>query len=255
MQALIDRTKLNPSEVSDIVVGSSQRGIECRMTAFYAGFPGIGAGLESMTIDKVVPGVPKECYSVTRQEQDQAAVESHSGAATATATGKFKDEIVPVFTKEMPAKLVMVQDSRSSPHEEKFGYAERTSNPWCFQRQDQRRVSDIVSELLSCAPFNRSFAAVGVDPAVMGIGAAVAIPAALKSAGICISVCILLQKKLGLDRGKVDVNGGAIALGHPLGATGSGMGAAAVFERGECADELCNAQVVKSNDLLPQDSQ
>ncbi|GMJ02455.1 hypothetical protein HRI_003914700 [Hibiscus trionum] len=96
-EALIDRTKLNPSEVSDIVVGTvlapnSQRGIECRMAAYYVGFPdtvpirtvnrkcssglqavanvaacikagfydiGIGAGLESMTIDKVIPGVPK----------------------------------------------------------------------------------------------------------------------------------------------------------------------------------------------------
>ncbi|XP_039035715.1 uncharacterized protein LOC120172295 [Hibiscus syriacus] len=97
LKALIHRTKLNPSEVSDIVVGTVlapglQRGIECMMAAYYAGFPdtvpirtvnrqcssglqavadvaafikagyydiGIGAGLESMTIDKVVPGVPK----------------------------------------------------------------------------------------------------------------------------------------------------------------------------------------------------
>ncbi|KAK8557583.1 hypothetical protein V6N12_009812 [Hibiscus sabdariffa] len=282
MQALIDRTKLNPSEVSDIVVGSSQRGIECRMTAFYAGFPGIGAGLESMTIDKVVPGVPKardcllpmgitsenvaECYSVTRQEQDQAAVESHSGAATATATGKFKDEIVPVFTKIVDTKtgeekpVTISVDDGIRPN---TNMADLTKLKPTFKKNGTTTASGAVLMKRSLAMQKglpilgvfRSFAAVGVDPAVMGIGAAVAIPAALKSAGICISVCILLQKKLGLDRGKVDVNGGAIALGHPLGATGSGMGAAAVFERGECADELCNAQVVKSNDLLPQDSQ
>jgi acetyl-CoA acyltransferase 1 len=117
----------------------------------------------------------------------------------------------------------------------------------------------------------RSFSAVGVDPAVMGIGPAKAIPDAVAKAGISISdvdlfelneafasQALYCQKHLGLDDAKVNVNGGAIALGHPLGCTGSrctatllhemakrpgsrygvvsmcigsGMGAAAVFER------------------------
>ncbi|XP_021767526.1 3-ketoacyl-CoA thiolase 2, peroxisomal-like [Chenopodium quinoa] len=130
----------------------------------------------------------------------------------------------------------------------------------------------------------RSFAAVGVDPAVMGIGPAFAIPAAVKSAGVKVNDINLFEineafasqyvyccKKLNLDPAKVNVNGGAIALGHPLGATGarcvatllnemkrrgrdcrfgvismcigSGMGAAAVFERGDHADELTNTRV------------
>ncbi len=117
----------------------------------------------------------------------------------------------------------------------------------------------------------RSFVAVGVDPAVMGIGPALAIPKAVEAAGLELNDIDLFEfndafasqftycaKKLELDEEKINVNGGAIALGHPLGATGarctatllhemkrrgkdrrfgivsmcigSGMGAAAVFE-------------------------
>jgi len=116
----------------------------------------------------------------------------------------------------------------------------------------------------------RSFAVVGVEPAIMGVGPAYAIPEAVKQAGQQLSDIELFEineafasqatycvKKLGLSLDKVNVNGGAIALGHPLGCTGarltatllhemkrrklrygvvsmcigSGMGAAAVFER------------------------
>ena len=141
----------------------------------------------------------------------------------------------------------------------------------------------------------RSFAAVGVDPAVMGIGPAVAIPAAVKSAGLQLddidlfeineafaSQFVYCAKKLELDPSKINVNGGAIALGHPLGATGarcvstllnemkrrgkdcrfgiismcigSGMGAAAVFERGDGVDELTNTRKIESNNLLSKDA-
>ncbi|MBA0675030.1 hypothetical protein Goari_016596 [Gossypium aridum] len=380
LKALIDRTKLDPSEVSDIVVGTvlapgSQRGIECRMAAFYAGFPdtvpirtvnrqcssglqavadvaasikagfydiGIGAGLESMTTDKVVPGVPKvnpkvesfaqardcllpmgitsenvaEHYGVTRQEQDQAAVESHRRAAAATASGKFKDEIVPVLTKivdpktgEEKAATIMVDDgirpntnmadlAKLKPAFKKDG---TTTAGNASQVSDGAGAVLLMKRSLAMQKgfpilgVFRSFAAVGVDPAVMGIGPAVAIPAAIKSAGLELDDIDLFEineafasqfvyscKKLGLDREKVNVNGGAIALGHPLGATGarcvgtllnemkrrgkdcrfgvismcigSGMGAAAVFERGDCVDEFCNARAVQKNDLLSKDA-
>ncbi|GMI73509.1 PEROXISOME DEFECTIVE 1, peroxisomal 3-ketoacyl-CoA thiolase 3, 3-KETOACYL-COA THIOLASE 2 [Hibiscus trionum] len=380
LKALIDRTKLNPSEVSDIVVGTvlapgSQRGIECRMAAYYAGFPdtvpirtvnrqcssglqavadvaacikagfydiGIGAGLESMTIDKVVPGVPKvnpkteaftrardcllpmgitsenvaERYGVTRQEQDQAAVESHRRAAAATATGKFKDEIVPVFTKVVDPKtgeekpVTISVDDGIRPD---TNMADLAKLKPAFKKNgtttagNASQVSDgagavllmkrslAMQKGLPILGVFRCFAAVGVDPAVMGIGPAVAIPAAVKSAGLELDDIDLFEineafasqfvyscKKLGLDREKVNVNGGAMAFGHPLGATGarcvgtllyemkrrgkdcrfgvismcigSGMGAAAVFERGDCADELCNARAVKSNELLSKDA-
>ncbi|KAL5990171.1 3-ketoacyl-CoA thiolase 1, peroxisomal [Asimina triloba] len=164
LKALVEKTNVNPNEVGDIVVGTvlapgSQRAMECRMAAFYAGFPdtvpirtvnrqcssglqavadvaayikagfydiGIGAGLESMTINQITPveqrnpkmehfPQAKDCllpmgitsenvaerYGITREEQDQAAVASHKKAAAATASGKFKDEIIPVDTKKI----------------------------------------------------------------------------------------------------------------------------------------------------------
>ncbi|XXG90592.1 hypothetical protein AAC387_Pa12g2320 [Persea americana] len=140
-----------------------------------------------------------------------------------------------------------------------------------------------------------SFSVVGVDPAVNGIGPAVAIPTAVKLAGLEISDIHLFEineafasqfvyccKELDLDPEKVNVNGGAMALGHPLGATGArcvgtllhemkrrgrdcrfgvismciatGMGAAAVFERGDCVDELCNARKTQACNLLSRDA-
>ncbi|XP_021736198.1 acetyl-CoA acetyltransferase, cytosolic-like isoform X6 [Chenopodium quinoa] len=81
-------------------------------------------------------------------------------------------------------------------------------------------------DLYNCGSL--SFAAVGVDPSIMGFGPAFAIPAAVKSAGLKLNDINLFEineyvyscKKLNLDPAKVNVNGGAIALGHPLGATG-----------------------------------
>ncbi|XP_021736193.1 3-ketoacyl-CoA thiolase 5, peroxisomal-like isoform X2 [Chenopodium quinoa] len=82
-------------------------------------------------------------------------------------------------------------------------------------------------DLYNCGSL--SFAAVGVDPSIMGFGPAFAIPAAVKSAGLKLNDINLFEineyvyscKKLNLDPAKVNVNGGAIALGHPLGATGA----------------------------------
>lgn len=358
LKAVIEKTNVDPREVGDIVVGTvlapgSERGIECRMAAFYAGFPetvplrtvnrqcssglqaiadvaayikagfydiGIGAGLESMTQDhisrlrKVNPKVEafqqaRDCllpmgitsenvaqrYGVTRLEQDQAAVESHKRAAAAIAAGKFKEEIIPVSTKLVDPKtgeekkiIVSVDDgirpntnltdlAKLKPAFQKdgsttAGNASQVSDGAAAVLLMKRRVA--MQKGLPILGIFRSFAAVGVDPAVMGVGPAFAIPVAVKSAGLELDNISLFEineafasqfvyscKKLALDPRKVNVNGGAIALGHPLGATGarcvatllnemkrhgkdyrygvismcigSGMGAAAVFERGD----------------------
>lgn len=363
LKALIEKTDLNPAEVGDIVVGTvlapgSHRAIECRMAALYAGFPdivpirtvnrqcssglqavadvaasiksgfyeiGIGAGLESMTIDKmdwiqkVNPRVEssakvRDCllpmgitsenvaerYGVTRQEQDQAAVTSHKRAAAAIASGKFKDEIIPVSTKIVALesgeeKLITISvDDGIRPNTNTTDLAKLKpvfKNNGTTTAGNASQISDGAAAVLlmkrSLATQKgfpilgvfRSFAAIGVDPAVMGIGPAVAIPAAVKSAGLQLGDIDLFEineafasqfvyccKHLGLDPEKVNVNGGAMALGHPLGATGarcvatllhemkrrgkdcrfgvismcigSGMGAAAVFERGDSVEDL-----------------
>lgn len=302
---------------------------------------GIGAGLESMSTDAVgaVPKVnprvdsfaqARDCllpmgitsenvaqrYGVTRQEQDQASVESHRRAAAATASGKFKDEIVPVFTKivdpktgnEKPVTISVDDGIRPSTN-----LADLAKLKPAFKKDgattagNSSQVSDgagavllmkrslALQKGLPILGVFRSFAAVGVEPSVMGIGPAVAIPAAVKSAGLELDDIDLFEineafasqyvyccKKLELDSEKVNVNGGAIALGHPLGATGArcvatllnemkrrgrdcrfgvismcigtGMGAAAVFERGDCIDEICNSRSVKTNNLLSKDA-
>uniref|UniRef100_A0ACD5V8F7 Uncharacterized protein n=1 Tax=Avena sativa TaxID=4498 RepID=A0ACD5V8F7_AVESA len=378
-KALVDKTKLDPSEIGDIVVGTvlapgSQRAIECRMAALYAGFPdtvplktvnrqcssglqavadvasaikagmydiGIAAGLESMTVNrvsidrKVNPKVElfsqaRDCllpmgitsenvaqrFGITRMEQDQAAVESHMKAAAAVAAGKFKEEIVPVHTKIIDPKtgeakeiVVSADDgirsnttlavlSKLKPAFSKdgtttAGNASQVSDGAGAVLLMRRDVA--TRKGLPILGIYRSFAAVGVDPAVMGVGPAVAIPAAVKAAGLQINDVDLFEineafasqfvycaKKLDLDPAKVNVNGGAIALGHPLGATGarcvstllnemkrrgkdcrfgvismcigSGMGAAAVFERGDTVDELKNAQATPSLNWLSKDA-
>ncbi|CAL4967662.1 unnamed protein product [Urochloa decumbens] len=379
LKAVLDNTKINPGEVGDIVVGTvlgpgSQRANECRMAAFYAGFPetvpvrtvnrqcssglqavadvaaaikagfydiGIGAGLESMSLNSIgwegqvnpkisafqkaqdclLPmGITSENvahrYGVTRQDQDQAAAESHRRAAAATASGKFKDEIVPVPTKIVDPKtgeekkVVISVDDGIRPGTTASGLGKLKP---VFKKDgtttagNSSQVSDGAGAVLlmkrsvalkkgfPILGVFRSFAAVGVDPAVMGVGPAVAIPAAVKSAGLEIQDIDLFElneafasqfvyccNKLGLDRSKVNVNGGAIALGHPLGATGarcvatllnemkrrgrdcrfgvvtmcigSGMGAAAVFERGDAVDELSNVRNIQSHNFLSRDA-
>ncbi|KAM3708473.1 hypothetical protein ACJW31_02G099400 [Castanea mollissima] len=379
LKAVIEKSNVNPSEVGDIVVGTvlapgSQRATECRMAAFYAGFPetvpirtvnrqcssglqavadvaaairagfydiGIGAGLESMTSSPLAwegsvnpkvkifeqaqscllpMGITSENvahrFGVTRQEQDQAAVESHQRAAAAIASGKFKDEIIPVPTKivdpktgdEKPVTISIDDGVRPNAR-----FSDLAKLKPVFKKDgsttagNSSQVSDgagavllmkrsiAVQKGLPILGVFRTFAAVGVDPAIMGVGPAAAIPAAVKASGLELddidlfeineafaSQFVYCRNKLELDPEKVNVNGGAIALGHPLGATGarcvatllhemkrrgkdcrfgvismcigSGMGAAAVFERGDAVDDLCNARVVQSNSLLSKDA-
>jgi len=218
-------------------------------------------------------------------------VESHARAVRAKETGRFNDEIIPVRTKFVDKKtgeekqVVVAHDDgmRKGLTLEKVqklkpafdpegsttaGNASQISDgaAACLlmkRREAQRRGLPILGTF-------RSFSAVGCDPSIMGIGPAIAIPEAVKMAGLTTKDIDLFEineafasqatycvKKLGLDTDKVNVNGGAIALGHPLGCTGarctatllhemkkrgskygmvsmcigSGMGAAAVFER------------------------
>ncbi|KAH0932595.1 hypothetical protein HID58_009712 [Brassica napus] len=311
--------------------------------AIKAGFYdiGIGAGLESMTTNpmawegSVNPAVKKfeqaqNCllpmgvtsenvahrFGVSRQEQDQAAVDSHRKAAAATAAGKFKDEIIPVKTKlvdpktgdETPITVSVDDGIRASTTLATLGKLKPVfKKDGTTTAGNSSQVSDGAGAVLlmrrSVATQKglpvlgvfRTFAAVGVDPAIMGVGPAVAIPAAVKAAGLELddidlfeineafaSQFVYCRNKLGLDAEKINVNGGAMAIGHPLGATGArcvatllhemkrrgkdcrfgvvsmcigtGMGAAAVFERGDGVDELRNARKVEAQGFLSKDA-
>lgn len=197
-------------------------------------------------------------YGVSRADQDAFAVRSHEKAAAAIEKGHFVEEIVPV---EVTKRFV---DENNKYQEKSFMFEmdEGVRHGTTVQTLDKLRAafsargtvtagnssqtSDGAGALLvmdrekaeslglrPIAKF-RSFATGGVPPEVMGIGPVVAIPKALKLAGLSIedidvwelneafaSQSLGVIRELGLDIDKVNFNGGAIALGHPLGATGS----------------------------------
>ncbi len=197
-------------------------------------------------------------YGVSREDQDAFAVRSHERAARAIQEGKFVDEIVPVDVtmrkvganhKLQESTFTFSQDEgvRAGTSMEILsklrpafnvkgsvtaGNSSQTSDGAASVLVMERERAEALG-LKPIAKF-RSFAVGGVPPEVMGIGPVVAIPKALKLAGLELSDIGLLElneafasqaiqvmRELGLDEDKVNVNGGAIALGHPLGCTGS----------------------------------
>ncbi|MCG3088554.1 acetyl-CoA C-acetyltransferase [Sporosarcina cyprini] len=197
-------------------------------------------------------------YGVSREDQDAFAVRSHERAAAAIETGKFVDEIVPVEVtkryvdasgkyKETTFQFEMDEGVRVGTSMEVLaklrpafsvkgsvtaGNASQTSDGAASVLVMDREMAE-AQGLKPLAKF-RSFAVGGVPPEVMGIGPIEAVPKALKLAGLSIedidlwelneafaSQSLQVIRHLGLDMDKVNVNGGAIALGHPLGATGS----------------------------------
>lgn len=221
-------------------------------------------------------------YGIGREEQDRFALRSHRLAVAATEAGRFREEIVPV---PLPDGGVFEQDEairrdtslealgRLAPAFRKDGTVTAgNASPLSDGAAAALVLSDQKAAKLGIRPLGvfRSFAVAGVAPALMGIGPIAAVPKALRLAGVPSSAVDLVElneafaaqvlavlRALELDLERVNVNGGAIALGHPLGATGTrqvatglhelnrrggqyllvtmcvggGMGAAAVFER------------------------
>ncbi|UHA75058.1 acetyl-CoA C-acyltransferase [Paenibacillus sp. 481] len=206
-------------------------------------------------------------FDISREAQDQFAYDSHRKAAAAIAEGKFKDEIVPVPTSVkgigadgLPWEKNIVFDTdegvRSDTSVEglaklkaSFSTKGSVTAGNASQMSDGAAAAVLMSreraEALGLKPIAafRSFALAGVDPEVMGIGPIEAIPKALKMAGITkeqvaafelneafASQCLAIIRQLELDESKVNVNGGAIALGHPLGCTGTKLTASLIHE-------------------------
>nr|MDF9458210.1 acetyl-CoA C-acetyltransferase [Bacillus pumilus] len=206
-------------------------------------------------------------YQVTRQDQDAFAVRSHQKATKALQEGKFSDEIVSVDVTERRVgeqyqleehSFTFSQDEgvRAGTTEEILstlrpafstkgtvtaGNSSQTSDGGaCVMMMDREKASSL--SLQPLAKF-RAFAVGGVPPEVMGIGPIEAIPRALKIAGLELkdiglfelneafaSQAIQVIRHLGIDEEKVNVNGGAIALGHPLGCTGTKLTLSLIHE-------------------------
>jgi acetyl-CoA C-acetyltransferase len=188
-------------------------------------------------------------WQITRQMQDEFAVASQNKAEAAMKSGRFKDEIVPVTIKSRKGDLVVDTDeypkagvtlesiSKLKPAFEKEGTV-TAANASGINDGAAAVVLMTASEAakLGKTPLARivSWAQAGVDPAIMGTGPIPATRAALKKAGwkkedldlieaneaFAAQACAV-NKDLGWDTSKVNVNGGAIALGHPIGASGT----------------------------------
>lgn len=231
-------------------------------------------------------------YNITREMQDEFAVESHKRSSEAQIQGKFNDEIIPIqafrptlvdgkmenevftFSKDEGIRVNTTDETLGKLRPVfKVGGSVTAGNS--SQMSDGASMVVLMSkdkaQALGIRPIAvfKSFAVAGVEPEVMGIGPIEAIPKALKIAGVKQKEIDLIElneafasqslaciRTLGLDKEIINVNGGAISLGHPLGCTGSfltskllsemekrddkyglvsmciggGMGAAAVFE-------------------------
>jgi acetyl-CoA acyltransferase len=233
-------------------------------------------------------------YGVTREEADDFALASHKRALAAQAAGKFDDEIVAVpVTSTVPDEKSRLKTTETQFKTDEGPRADTSREALAklkpafhirgvvtagnsSQTSDGAAAAIVMSEerarALGLKPMARylSFAYAGCMPEEMGIGPVYAIPKALKMAGLTLDQIDLIElneafaaqslaviKTLGIDSEKVNVNGGAIALGHPLGCTGAkltatllremerrkvrygmvtmcvggGMGAAGIFER------------------------
>jgi acetyl-CoA acyltransferase len=253
----------------------------------------VGAWPESYASMGITAELVAEKYAISREDQDAFAAESHRRAAAAQDAGRFQDELVPVDveTVGLVKGKVVRRAERFSADEGvrrettaeglgklkpafKLGGSVTAGNS--SQMTDGAAAVLVVSEAFlkqtGARPLARfvAFAARGVPPELMGIGPVEAIPAALKRAGLKLEDLATIElneafaaqslacvRALGLDPARVNRNGGAIALGHPLGCTGAkltatllnelkrnggrygavsmciggGMGAAGIFER------------------------
>lgn len=196
-------------------------------------------------------------WKISRQEQEQIAVESHEKAAKAREEGRFKDEITPLQTKAglvendsciRPGTTLEGLAGLKPAFDAKGTVTAGTSSP----------VTDGAAAVLVCSEDYakkhnlpmlariKSYAVAGCDPDIMGIGPVAASKKALERAGLTVkdidivelneafaSQAIACVKELGLDWKKINLDGGALALGHPLGATGARITgkAAALLQR------------------------
>jgi acetyl-CoA C-acetyltransferase len=188
-------------------------------------------------------------YQITREAQDEFAVASQNKASAASKSGRFKDEIAPVTIKGRKGDTVVDTDEYIR-HDSDIAAMQRLkpafSKDGTVTAGNASGINDGAAVLVlmsgdqassrGLTPLARiaSFATAGVDPAIMGTGPIPASRLALKRAGWSVGDLDLIEaneafaaqacavnKDLGWDTGKVNVNGGAIALGHPIGASGA----------------------------------
>ncbi len=248
----------NMSAIPYIVKGA-RWGLKLRHTEFT---DALWEGLTDPTCNLIMGATAEnlaERYSVTREQQDAYAVQSHKRAFMATRMGKFREEIVPVEVakrvagQEVATDVILQDESINAgltiqkaalyPTVFKEGGTVTPANA-CSMNDGAAAMLVSTAERaaqLGLQPVARilGFGVTGVDPAYMGIGPATALPKALKRAGLrydqldlveineaFAAQVLAVEKQMiadghGWDPDKTNVNGGAIALGHPVGQSGA----------------------------------
>jgi acetyl-CoA acyltransferase len=201
-------------------------------------------------------------FGVSRTQQDEFAVRSHENALRALASGRFKDEVIPVAARVVEGGQVGSRDfskdecpragttlevlAKLPPAFAQGGSVTAgNSSPLSDGAAAAVLLSERKAKELGVRPLGRlrGFAVAGVDPDIMGIGPVPAIQKLLAQTGLSIgeidlfeineafaAQAVYCQRELGIPLDKLNVNGGAIALGHPLGCTGAKLTATLLHE-------------------------
>ena len=196
---------------------------------------------------------------ITREQQDSFAVESHKRAAAATAAGRFKDQILPIELKSKKGPISFDTDEHIRGDATIEGMAKLKA---VFAKENGTVTAGNASGINDAAaavvlmeksaavkkglkPMARliAYGHAGVDPKIMGLGPVSAVKSALAKAGLKLdqidviesneafaAQAIGVSKELGMNTAKVNPNGGAVALGHPIGATGCILTIKAMYE-------------------------
>jgi acetyl-CoA C-acetyltransferase len=212
-----------------------------------------GTGHMGVTAENVA-----EQYGISREQQDEFAVESHRRAANAIAQGYFKEQILPIEIKSRKGPVVFDTDEHVRADATVEGMAKlRTvfKKDGSVTAGNASGINDgaaavVLAERSAAAaqglkPMARlvAYGHAGVDPTIMGIGPIPAVKKALDRAGLSVSDMDVIEsneafaaqacavsKDLGFDPARTNPNGGAVALGHPIGATGAILTVKAVYE-------------------------
>ena len=248
------------------VVRGARWGLKLRHTGFT---DSLWEGLTDPVCDMIMGYTAENLammYGISRQEQDKFAVQSHKKAFRATRMGKFDDEIVPVrVSKKVAGQEVayenIVHDECINPT---LSVQKAALYPTVFKKggtvtpANACPISDGAAAVLVMTEekakalgyepmcYVRSYAYAAVPPEIMGIGPTKAVPKVLKKAGLKLTDIDLIElneafaaqsiavgielEKIGWDWERVNVNGGAIALGHPVGCTGTRIVVTLLYE-------------------------
>jgi acetyl-CoA acyltransferase len=225
------------------------------------GYPEVYIGM-GLTAERVV-----EKYGVSREDQDKFALGSHLKAADAIASGRFVDEILPFTVKRTRINEKNKVETTEVVFDTDDGVRADTSLEALAKLKPAFKVNgtvtagnssqmsdgaaalvlvseDLLSELVA-PPLARlvAYATAGVEPEIMGIGPIKAVPKVLDQAGLTMddigvfelneafaAQALAVQRELGIPDEKLNVNGGAVALGHPLGCTGAKLSVSLLHE-------------------------